>query len=317
MTTIDPLAFRKALGAFATGVTVVTARGSDGHAVGVTANSFNSVSLDPPLVLWSLNRASASLRAFIEGTGFAVHILAANQQLLSDRFASRMENRFADLPFERGIGGAPLLAGCAAQFQCRLAFRYDGGDHEILVGEVVTFSHSTLPPLVYHGGRYGAVTGLANKGIPTDEQGRGELMHLLSRAYHQLFAAEREEFTKRGLTEEAYLVLRLLGRQDRQGFEALAWLIGTAGRTLTDATMETLLHRGEVRREADGVFALMPSGRQTMLELAAVRLAMEETAMERFDRSEADLLKSLLRRLFKRPDAGQRSKNTVVTNVAS
>jgi 3-hydroxy-9,10-secoandrosta-1,3,5(10)-triene-9,17-dione monooxygenase reductase component len=301
MTSIDPPVFRKALGAFPTGVTVVTAQSSDGRDVGVTANSFNSVSLDPPMVLWSLNRASSSLRAFTEASGFAVHILAADQQALSDRFASRREDRFAGLQFQRGIGGAPLFAGCVAQFQCRLAFRYDGGDHEILVGEVVALNHSGLPPLVYHGGRYGAVTGLSGS-VPADERGRGggELMHLLSRAYHVLFAAEREEFTKRGLTEEAYLVLRLLGTQDRQRFDELAPIVTTAGRMLTDATMIILLERGEVALESDGVFALQAAGRQTMLELAAVRMAMEEDAMQRFDRSEVDLLKSLLRRLFRR-----------------
>jgi 3-hydroxy-9,10-secoandrosta-1,3,5(10)-triene-9,17-dione monooxygenase reductase component len=309
VTTIDSPTFRKALGAFATGVTVVTAQGPDGRDVGVTANSFNSVSLEPPLVLWSLNRSSASLRAFTEGTGFAVHILAANQQALSDRFAFRREDRFADLQFERGIGGAPLLAGCVAQFQCRLAFRYDGGDHEILVGEVVALSHSGLPPLLYHGGRYGAVTGLT-AGVSADEQGRGggELMHLLSRAYHQLFADERAEFTRRGLTEEAYLVLRLLGTQDRQGFAALARLVATAGRTLTDATTAMLMERGEVAREIGGNFRLMPSGRQTMLELAAVRLAMEQDAMQQFDRSEVDLLKGLLRRLVHATPRRRRSE---------
>jgi len=309
VTTIDSPTFRKALGAFATGVTVVTAQGPDGRDVGVTANSFNSVSLEPPLVLWSLNRSSASLRAFTEGTGFAVHILAANQQALSDRFAFRREDRFADLQFERGIGGAPLLAGCVAQFQCRLAFRYDGGDHEILVGEDVTLSHSGLPPLLYHGGRYGAVTGLT-AGVSADEQGRGggELMHLLSRAYHQLFADERAEFTRRGLTEEAYLVLRLLGTHDRQGFAALARLVATAGRTLTDATTAMLMERGEVAREIGGNFRLMPSGRQTMLELAAVRLAMEQDAMQQFDRSEVDLLKGLLRRLVHATPRRRRSE---------
>jgi 3-hydroxy-9,10-secoandrosta-1,3,5(10)-triene-9,17-dione monooxygenase reductase component len=301
MKTFDPSTFRQALGTFATGVTVVTARGPDGRDVGVTANSFNSVSLDPPLVLWSLNRSSTSLRAFTECAGFAVHILAANQQALSDRFAAHTPNRFEGLQFDRGIGGAPLLADCAAQFQCRLAFRYDGGDHEIIVGEVLTLAHSSMPPLVYYGGRYGAITGLIGR-VSEDERrrGGGELMHLLSRAYHQLFAAEREEFTRRGLTEDAYLVLRLLGTQDCQTFDSLARIAATAGRVLTDETMAMLLQRGEVTRNAEAGFLLTPSGRQTMLELAALRLAKEEDATAPFDRSEVDLLKALLRRLFKR-----------------
>ena len=297
MNTIDPILFRNALGTFATGVTVVTTRSPDGCDVGVTANSFNSVSLDPPLVLWSLNRSSASLQAFTKSDGFAVHVLAADQQALSNRFASKMENRFADLEFERGYASAPLLADCAAQFQCRLAFRYDGGDHEILVGEVVALAHSSKSPLVYHGGRYGAVTGLAATAC-ADSLGRGgDLMHLLSRVYHQLFADEREEFMRRGMTEEGYLVLRLLANTHHRDLPTLSEIAVTAGRTIDAATIDDLIVRGEVQREGDGTLVLTAAGRQTMVEFSAVRLAVEEDAMQPFDRSETDLLKTLLRRL--------------------
>ena len=113
---IDAREFRNALGSFTTGVTIVTTRDASGHDVGLTANSFNSVSLDPPLVLWSLAKSSTSLSAFVEAKHFAVHILAADQEPLSNRFATRGADKFAGLQIERGEGGMPLLHGCAARF---------------------------------------------------------------------------------------------------------------------------------------------------------------------------------------------------------
>ncbi|GAC1626164.1 MAG: hypothetical protein NVS9B10_13830 [Nevskia sp.] len=151
---IDPRQFRDALGAFTTGVTIVTTCDAQGRDVGLTANSFNSVSLTPPMVLWSLSKNSASLGAFVDAPHFAVHILAADQEPLSTRFARRGADKFAGLELERGHGGIPLLAGCAARFECRTAFRYEGGDHEIFVGEVITFEHFERAPLVFHGGNY-------------------------------------------------------------------------------------------------------------------------------------------------------------------
>ena len=137
----EPAAFRKALGSFATGVTIVTTC-ADGERFGVTANSFNSVSLDPPLVLWSLAKSAASHAAFAAAPGFAVHILAADQQDLSNRFARKGADKFAGLSLESGRAGVPLLAGCAARFECRTTYQYEGGDHIIFVGEVIDFSDS-------------------------------------------------------------------------------------------------------------------------------------------------------------------------------
>ena len=149
----DPRLLRSALSAFATGVTVVTTRDEDGTPVGLTANSFNSVSLDPPLVLWSLSRAASCLPVFCRASHWVVHVLSANQQELSRRFASRGE-RFTGLDHSIGLEGMPLLADCAARFQCRSAFQYAGGDHVILVGQVLQFEHAESDPLVFHGGRY-------------------------------------------------------------------------------------------------------------------------------------------------------------------
>jgi len=147
--------FRTALGMFATGVTIVTARAPSGQLVGLTANSFNSVSLTPPLVLWSLSQAATSMDAFRNGSHYAINILAADQQALAQRFATRGVDRFADLTFTEGSCGAPLIANCVATFECFNRSRYVEGDHVIFVGEVEHCSHREgASPLLYHGGKF-------------------------------------------------------------------------------------------------------------------------------------------------------------------
>lgn len=147
--------FRAALGMFATGVTIVTARRADGTPVGLTANSFNAVSLQPPLVLWSLSRAASSLATFAQGTHYAIHVLAADQKTLAERFATRGVDRFAGVAWTEGASGVPLIEGAAAHFECFNRSRYDEGDHVIFVGEVERCSHRPgASPLLYHGGRF-------------------------------------------------------------------------------------------------------------------------------------------------------------------
>lgn len=147
--------FRAALGMFATGVTIVTARAPDGAVIGLTANSFNSVSLSPPLVLWSLARAAASMSVFRAGSHYAINILAAEQKPLAERFASKGADRWTGVTFDEGTGGAPLLHGAAATFECFNRSRYEEGDHLIFVGEVERCAHRPgAMPLLFHGGRY-------------------------------------------------------------------------------------------------------------------------------------------------------------------
>ena len=146
--------FRAALGMFATGVTIVTARTADGGMIGLTANSFNSVSLQPPLVLWSLARAAGSMPALSAGSHYAVNILAADQKDLAERFARRGADRWSGVAFTEGLG-APLLTGAAATFECFNRSRYEEGDHVIFVGEVERCNaRRGASPLLFHGGRF-------------------------------------------------------------------------------------------------------------------------------------------------------------------
>lgn len=140
---------------FATGVTIVTARAASGELVGLTANSFNSVSLEPPLVLWSLAQAAGSMPALSTGSHYAINILAADQKELAERFAAKREGRWNGVAWTEGVGGAPLLAGAAATFECFNRSRYEEGDHVIFVGEVERCSHRAgAAPLLFHGGRF-------------------------------------------------------------------------------------------------------------------------------------------------------------------
>jgi flavin reductase (DIM6/NTAB) family NADH-FMN oxidoreductase RutF/2-polyprenyl-6-methoxyphenol hydroxylase-like FAD-dependent oxidoreductase len=154
----DPRDVRRALGQYATGVTVVTCRGLDGHRVGMTANSFTSVSLDPPLVLWCPNKFAPSLEEFTAASHFAVNVLAADQHHLSRQFATPADDKFAGTECRDGIGGVPLLPGSVASFECRTVSTYDAGDHVIVLGEVERYDAPGGEPLVFHSGFYHLAT---------------------------------------------------------------------------------------------------------------------------------------------------------------
>jgi flavin reductase (DIM6/NTAB) family NADH-FMN oxidoreductase RutF len=152
---IDPRDFRNALGSYATGVTVITALGPDGKPVGLTCNSFASVSLNPPLVLWSLLIYSPSVGVFQNASHFAVNVLGVSQQDLAVQFATRSDDKFAGVAWERGLGDAPMLANAVATFQCRSVDRYYGGDHVIFLGAVEAYAYNRDEPLLFARGNFG------------------------------------------------------------------------------------------------------------------------------------------------------------------
>ncbi len=151
---MDTRLLRNALGRFATGVTIITCRDAAGGYVGLTANSFNSLSLTPPLVLWSLRDVSPSMAAFMAAPGFAVNVLAEAQVDLSRRFASHEDDRFAEGLWALGEHGSPVLAGCAAVLECRTVQHQAAGDHRLFIGEVLACSESAVPPLLFQAGHY-------------------------------------------------------------------------------------------------------------------------------------------------------------------
>ncbi len=153
----DTSHFRSALSQFATGVTVITTRDERGGFFGLTASSFNSVSLTPPLVLWSLGSNSRSLPLFSANSHYVINVLAGDQAALAERFASRVDDRFDGVDFMLSQTGLPILAGVSAWFECHNRSRYPEGDHVIFVGEVERCAFESKPALVFHDRRFAQV----------------------------------------------------------------------------------------------------------------------------------------------------------------
>ena len=150
----DARGFRDALGRLPTGVTIVTTLAADGRPIGLTANSLASLSLAPPLIVWSIRQTSACLRSLLTGAHFAVNVLAEGQADLSRRFASNEADKFTDTAFATNAQGVPLLHGAAAWLECRTLSHQNAGDHVLFIGEVLAFSATEQAPLVFHGGAY-------------------------------------------------------------------------------------------------------------------------------------------------------------------
>jgi 3-hydroxy-9,10-secoandrosta-1,3,5(10)-triene-9,17-dione monooxygenase reductase component len=314
---IDKRAFRNALGAFTTGVTVVTTCDDAGRDVGLTVNSFNSVSLEPPLVLWSLARSSGSLPAFLQAEHFAVHILAADQEPMSNRFAQRGADKFSGIELARGEGGVPLLPGCSARFRCRTAFRHEGGDHEIFVGEVLGFEAFERAPLVFHKGGYAVAVKKRQPPVPAAPAvasespeasiSRDALVYLLGSAHAMLLAAMRPALAARGLSDDDYFVLNILSVGLPRTVEQLDALMTLAGRRVMPQQLAAMAQRALVNPAVTlaGGWQLAEAGARAMLEMAAISKATEEDALQQIDYSEAHLLKHLLRRVIRNTWRGE------------
>jgi len=160
----DSRQFRDALAQFATGVTIICTGGGEGRYIGFTANSFNSVSLAPPLVQWTLSSRSTSLPAFVAAERYSVNVLSPAQTDLARRFSKPHSDRFAGVDFRMGWADAPLIAGCAAWFECRHHSRTRVGDHVMFVGEVVTCERASARGLVFHHGQYATTVPIPDSG---------------------------------------------------------------------------------------------------------------------------------------------------------
>lgn len=304
--------FRGALGQFATGVTIITSTDSDGGPVGVTASSFNSVSLDPPLVLWSLAKSARSMEAFQQSGYFCVHVLSASQEALSARFASRGEDKFQGQPFEPGRGEVPLLPEFAARFQCKTTHTYEGGDHLIFVGEVLEYDQSDEPPLVFHGGNYA----LAKVKTPGAKAGGSVdiahgtftdsfFLYLLARAHFQASMPLRNEWRHAGISESQYLSLTLLGLGGALSLQDLQERLLHTGREPDHSTLKDMLDKGIVTETADGTcYAITVKGRELYLSLLAHSKAIEERLLQDFSDSEIADLVGLLQRFVDRSNPG-------------
>ena len=314
----SPRDFRAALGMFATGVTIVTALNDQGEPVGLTASSFNSVSLDPPLVLWSLGQAAGSMAVFANGRHYAIHVLSASQKALAERFAARGVDRWAGVDYTLGVGGAPLLGDCVATFECFNRSQYTEGDHVIFVGEVERCRRDPDgSPLLYHGGRFYTEHPLqatsADPSAPQPPDGRfvgSYLGYLLGQASHAVYLDFENAIAAQGLTHIAWRVLAVLHdaaltHPDTQGSVAVGQLAHDV--LAKQPTVTKLLQR----MADDGLVALLADptdqrrtlvaatgeGRRIATELIAQARAQESALLARWSAGEAEALKRQLQKL--------------------
>lgn len=296
----DPRAFRRALGNFATGVTIMTAA-VGGKRVGVTANSFNSVSLDPALILWSIDKRSTSYEVFNAASHFAVNILAADQIDLSNQFARPSDDKFATLEVEEGAGGAPLFADCAARFQCELHQQIDGGDHWILLGKVVAFDDFGRAPLLYHQGAYSSVLPhprLVKKSESVSKtafQGRlGEnLYYLMTQAVRSYQSDYQPRQLATGLRTSEARMLMVLESDARLSMSELQTQVAMPAREIEES-IGNLQRKGLVEG-GEGAYELTAVGLEQADILWHIAKAQQDKVFAGYSDEQVDLFKAMLK----------------------
>jgi len=298
--TFDVHAFRRALGNFATGVTVVTASAGDQKA-GITANSFNSVSLDPPLILWSISRQSSSYTVFQTASHFAVNVLAEDQLALSNQFSRAPAERFINVAYRAGLGGCLLLEGTSANFQCETHQILEGGDHWILIGKVVTFEDHGRSPLLYHQGSYATVLphpylapGRREK-TPGPLRGKlgDHLYYLMTQAVRSYQQAYEPAQLKTGWRLGEARLLMIL---DADAYGKLPTLIAEADMPGHEVqqTLELLCSRGLVEQSGAG-YRLTPAGARQAHGVWTLAQRQQKKIFARFTPAQLSAFKDVLK----------------------
>jgi flavin reductase (DIM6/NTAB) family NADH-FMN oxidoreductase RutF/DNA-binding MarR family transcriptional regulator len=290
--------FRQTLGTFATGITVITAEDAGGNLAGVTANSFTSVSLDPPLILWCLATSSDSLAIFRSAHYFAVNVLASDQKSVSDHFAKRQKNKFETIEFTRGKEGSPLLAGCVAWLQCRTVEQHEVGDHWVFVGKVEEFSTTGKEALLYHHGAYAISLPLpgtepaSHVAVQPGSIPEENLYSLLLQAIHTY--QEKFESKQHQVVANKYeaRILSLLRDQDARDSRELGQSIQVPRPEMT-GILEGMKKNGLVKvagmdDDGHGTVTLTPAGRQVAERLYELTRQHEADALELMRNGGAD-----------------------------
>lgn len=295
---IDVRDFRRALGQFPTGVTIITTKDDNGKPIGVTASSFNSVSVDPPLVLWSVDKGAFSAPIMEKAEHFAVNVLSKGQVDMSNRFAGRSEDKFAGVEYTESPHGSPLFEGCAAQFECKTWSVYEGGDHLIIVGEVLDYRHTEgSAPLVFACGSY-AVSMQHPSSISSETTkvpGNGFLgdymLYLLRVAYNRCSAQLYPELMeKHGVAPAEWRLLTLLGDSGNGESANLAEQIGQP-KDIFESTVERMQERGHVRIDSEQV-SLTAEGIELAERLFKIAKAQEEVMLSDLSNQQRSDLKA-------------------------
>ncbi|MDN3653809.1 flavin reductase family protein [Thalassotalea ponticola] len=307
----DSREFRNVLGNFATGVTIITTRAEDGQPVGLTANSFNSVSLDPPLVLWSLAKTAASVPVFEQAEHWNVHILSVEQEPLSNLFASKGADKFANVELEDGITPAPLIADCTTRLQCRNAFQYDGGDHIIFVGEVLDFDAQPKAPLAFVSGQYALTARKPYEGVNLSSSealsasyNEDLLGYLLGRAHFQMLHGLKTNLGQQQLSELEFYILSILGIQKRTDIDRLNAYLAHNNTSVTLADFAHLEQLGMVAVDQHQTIELTDIGKATSLAQIKTAKGLEQAITDALGEGEVQALKLLLKKVIKATDPG-------------
>lgn len=306
MSKSDPHAFRNALGQFATGVTIVTTTDGNGDPVGVTASSFNSVSLDPPLVLWSLAKSAKSMPAYQASGGFNIHILATHQDALSNQFATPGDDKFRGVDWTLCDTGHPVLPEYAALFRCETQYEYEGGDHVIFVGKVTEYETHNYPVLVFHGGKYADAKMKAKRpevDLPSVDLEGGQytdefLLYLISRAHFQSSHPTRKACQSIGMSESEYFCLSLLSLSGTLSMQDIVTKLEHTGHHPDAEIFARLDRKGWATGNTDAI-TITPLGREKFIKLLAQSKALEEQITKYFTDEELDGAKAFLKKLIK------------------
>jgi flavin reductase (DIM6/NTAB) family NADH-FMN oxidoreductase RutF/DNA-binding MarR family transcriptional regulator len=315
----DPAHFRQCLSRFATGVTVVATRGDDGRFVGLTANSFNSLSLDPPLILWSLGTKAASVDAFKGQRYFSVSVLAFDQIAVARRFATRLVDRFQGVDVHEGLDGIPLIGGAVAWFECERRTQYLHGDHWLFIGEVKRCAMSDGSPLIFRHGEFAVAEAIDAEPTPLQaappalEPGdqpfyEEYLPYLLARAGHQVALGFHRQLRLHGLNMLSWRVLAALSTRDD-------WTIGDlcavclAKQPTVSKLVDRLLQQRLVSRRDDPTDArrvlvsLTSTGRDRIAPVLQDAAAFNLSLLGRYPTDALTGMKTLLRDMIGRyPD---------------
>ncbi|KJK09994.1 MULTISPECIES: p-hydroxyphenylacetate 3-hydroxylase reductase component [Pseudomonas] len=300
----DPRAFRRALGNFATGVTIMTAAVGE-RTVGVTANSFNSVSLDPALILWSIDKRSTSYEVFNDASHFAVNILAADQIDLSNQFARPKDDKFAGIAYEQGAGGAPLFSDCAARFQCELHQQVDGGDHWILIGKVIAFDDFGRSPLLYHQGAYSSV--LPHPRLASRPEGaqksafQGRLSHNLYYLMTQAVRSYQADYQPRqlssGLRTSEARMLMVLENDAGLDMQGLQREVAMPMREI-EQSLDILKRKGWVEDRPAACFGLTGAGVEQTEALWTIASEQQGRVFADFSPEQIETFKGMLKQVI-------------------
>jgi flavin reductase (DIM6/NTAB) family NADH-FMN oxidoreductase RutF/predicted transcriptional regulator len=292
--------FRGALGHFPTGVTVITALDEKGQPIGCTASSFNSVSMDPALVLWSVDKSAFSAAIFEKTEYFAVNILSENQVAISNRFAGRGEDKFKDVSYTSGLGGAPLFEDCGAQFECKTWNVYEGGDHLIIVGEVEKYTHDdSLTPLVFSKGSY-AVTS-PHQGTRTEDTTKKSneflddyLLYLLQSTISQCHKDLYPKFIDDcNVTAEQWRILTILSESAAISVKSVSEEVVQPIEELT--RILELLNENKLIKSVDNKVSLTTKGSVLQKKLFTIAKQHEESLLAKLTSAQAIVLKDALK----------------------